>query len=247
MEHAPQRTAFSGPALIRLLARLTDAEVPDPKQSLSDRLSQWLDWTDAIKLSAALNGNPPSIAPGTQANVCAAEKECGRVRTVLANAIADDSVFAAIRPRGPATLDATADVSIDSSVLRQRYLFLQREMETAVGALRERLRAMLAATSPAMAKLAMVDAVMERALSPREQSLLAAVPGLMAAHFERLHRQEQLAQPTDDAAQDTSVKVKHARCGWLDTFRKDMHGVLLAEMEVRFQPVEGLLAALRSS
>ncbi|MBN3806694.1 DUF3348 domain-containing protein, partial [Paraburkholderia sp. Ac-20336] len=33
---------------------------------------------------------------------------------------------------------------------------------------------------------------------------------------------------------------------WLDVFRKDMQSVLLAELDVRFQPVEGLLAALRA-
>ena len=34
---------------------------------------------------------------------------------------------------------------------------------------------------------------------------------------------------------------------WLDTFRADMRAVLLAELDVRLQPVEGLLAALRTS
>jgi hypothetical protein len=34
---------------------------------------------------------------------------------------------------------------------------------------------------------------------------------------------------------------------WLDVFREDMQSVLLAELEIRFQPVEGLLAALRIS
>jgi hypothetical protein len=33
---------------------------------------------------------------------------------------------------------------------------------------------------------------------------------------------------------------------WLDAFREDMHAVLLAELDLRFQPVEGLLAALRA-
>ncbi|NVJ12466.1 DUF3348 family protein, partial [Myxococcus sp. AM001] len=32
---------------------------------------------------------------------------------------------------------------------------------------------------------------------------------------------------------------------WLDAFRKDMQSVLLAELDVRFQPIDGLLAALR--
>jgi hypothetical protein len=45
---------------------------------------------------------------------------------------------------------------------------------------------------------------------------------------------DQAASPVDPAA-------------WLDVFRKDMQGVLLAELDIRFQPVEGLLEALRVS
>ena len=33
---------------------------------------------------------------------------------------------------------------------------------------------------------------------------------------------------------------------WLDVFRKDAQDVLLAELDFRFQPVEGLLDALRT-
>jgi hypothetical protein len=68
-------------------------------------------------------------------------------------------------------------------------------------------------------------------LSPREQGALALVPTLLGRHFERLR----------DASDrpDTSGP-------WLPLFRKDMQTVLLAELDVRFQPVEGLLAALRS-
>ena len=42
MVQAPRRTGFSGPTLVRLLARLTDVDVPESGQSLSDRLSLWL-------------------------------------------------------------------------------------------------------------------------------------------------------------------------------------------------------------
>ncbi|MGE8475060.1 MAG: DUF3348 family protein, partial [Paraburkholderia hospita] len=62
MVQAPQRTAVSGPTLVRLLARLTTADVPASSQSLSDQLSQWLGWTDAIALSTALNRAPPAVA-----------------------------------------------------------------------------------------------------------------------------------------------------------------------------------------
>ena len=43
MVQAPRRTGFSGPTLVRLLARLTtDVDVPESGQSLSDQLSLWL-------------------------------------------------------------------------------------------------------------------------------------------------------------------------------------------------------------
>ena len=87
-----------------------------------------------------------------------------------------------------------------------------------------------------MARLAEVDAVMEMALSPREQKLLAAVPALLGDHFDRLRRAAQASERGTAASQEN----------WLDTFRSDMRSVLLAELDVRFQPVEGLLAALRT-
>ena len=48
-------------------------------QSLSDRLSQWLGWTDAIALSSALNGSPPAVAGGARVAGSAAEGECVRL------------------------------------------------------------------------------------------------------------------------------------------------------------------------
>src|SRR5579863_8790639 len=100
MVQVPQRTAFSGPALIRLLASLTDVDVPESSQSLSDRLSQWLGWTDAIALSSALNNNPPAVGGGARAFGDAEESECARARASLADVIVGDSVFAAARRRG---------------------------------------------------------------------------------------------------------------------------------------------------
>jgi len=246
MVQAPQRTAFSGPSLIRLLTRLTDADVPEPRQSLSDRLTQWLGWADAITLSAALNGNPRAVSSGTRADDPAEERECTRVRTSLVNAIVGAGPFAATRQRGSAQALPQAprmDEKVDYAIFRQRYLSLQQTMETDIGKLRGRLRGMLATRTRDMARLAVVDAVMERALSPRERSLLAAVPGLLSGHFKRLREAERdtqaNVQASGNAAAVTSV--------WLEVFRKDMQSVLLAELDVRFQPVEGLLAALRTS
>jgi hypothetical protein len=247
MVQASQRTAFSGPTLIRLLARLTDVEFTESRQSLSDRLSQWLHWTDAIALSTALNGNPPAVPSGARALGSTEENECARVRSALANAIVGDNAFAAVKRHGPAQAPshgAPMDAAADYPVFRQRYLSMQQAMETGIGNLRGRLREKLAARTPAMTRLAEVDAVMERALSPRERSLLAAVPALLGGHFERLRQAEQKTLADAQTSGDARAVTPGA---WLAVFRKDMQSVLLAELELRFQPVEGLLAALRTS
>ncbi|MBT2789711.1 DUF3348 domain-containing protein [Paraburkholderia strydomiana] len=300
MLQALQRTAPSGPALIRLLARFADADVPEPRQSLSDRLSQWLGWTDAIALSSALTGAPPSVTATARAFGSAEEAECARVRASLVKTITGDSAFAVARRRGAGYVEPQA-VPADYALFRQRYQAMQQSMETGVGNLRGRLRALLAAKTPAMGRLALLDAVMERALGERERNLLASVPVLLAGHFERLREAAQQAQDQepapapDDGAQadgaanraastaagnaaaaaaaaagsaaEGSVEAKaHVRAqpqapaldagptpahavapnAWLDVFRKDMQSVLLAELDVRLQPVEGLLAALRT-
>ena len=260
MLQAPQRTGLSGPTLIRLLTRLTDVDVPESRQSLSDHLSLWLGWTDAIALSAALNTSPPVITPGARMFSSAEERECERVRTTLADAIASDTAATAARrpvPGQPAPtkkLAALAEAEADYANFRQRYLSLQHTMETSVGNLRSRLRGMVAARNGEWTRLAVVDAIMDRALLPKERALLGAIPKLLQGHFERLRQAEAtaLAEAQAEAAAQAEAEgaepaVPTASGAWLDTFRKDMRSVLLAELDVRLQPVEGLLAALRAS
>ena len=223
MAKISQRTVFNGSALVRLLSRLTDTDVREPRQATADRLSQWFGWTDAISLSAALDGAVAAAAPSrARASASAEERECVRARAALAKAVAEDGAVAA---------------AVDFTPFRRRHLTLQQAMEASIGPLRGRLRALLAARSPAMARLAAVDVVMEQVLAAREHSLLAAVPALLEKHFKRLRQ----ASP-----ETTGEPEGEAEAGeWLRVFRKDMKNVLLAELDFRFQPIEGLLEALR--
>ncbi|MFC4762143.1 DUF3348 domain-containing protein [Dyella koreensis] len=246
MVQAPLRTTVRGPTFIRLLARLTDVDVSPSRQALSDRLSQWLEWTHAIALSTALDGRPAAATPGVQTFGRAEEDECARVRSLLAAAIADDRDRSTSRQRGAEPVPAeegNAEAVVDYEAFRKHYLAVQRRMQTATGHLRGRLRDILAQQSADMARLAEVDAALELALSPREHTLLGTVPALLGKHFERLRQTEEKTLADAQVAEDTPTATPGA---WLDVFRKDMQSVLLAELDVRFQPVEGLLAALRT-
>lgn len=258
MVRGSQRTRFTGSSLIRLLAHLADADAPaappptPPQQpAFAQRLAQWLAWTDAVALSGALKGaaatGPAQATPDRQRAADEAAGQLHRVRTALAKAIADDGSpaspagragpAAAPMPRRPGAAPAAADT--DFAPHRQRYLAHQHRMHIRIAPLRARVReALEASASPALVRLAAVDAVMEQALDTHEQTLLARIPALLERRFQRLRG----AHGTGPVADDDSP----GHGAWLATFRHDLHAVLLAELDLRLQPVEGLVEALRT-
>lgn len=234
MAKASTRTPVPGPAFIRLLARFSNADLPRTPPVLPERLADWFDWNRALVLSRALDGGLPAAeddADTEDAHVA----ECMRARHALRQAIDAD-----IAPAAAARKEASA-IDDDYHPYRQHCMAMQRAMQSATGQLRGRLRDALSRQSPAKARLAEVDAVMEAVLSPREQTLLARVPGLLDQHYRRLHEAGASPSTGTDAPDEASVAGP-----WLARFRQDMRMALLAELEVRFHPIDGLLAALRT-
>ncbi|CAN5893731.1 hypothetical protein BH11PSE8_BH11PSE8_32570 [soil metagenome] len=173
------------------------------------------------------------------------------MRAALINAIVRDggtgSDKARTTPQAPdrsVCADTPPDNSRDFTPHRRRYVTRQQAMEASIAPLRARLRTTLAARSPAMARLAAMDAVMEQLLGAREHHLLASVPGLLEKHFERLAPAD--GPGSADGATHDNVQVPDPTGEWLVAFNQDMQAVLTAELDIRMQPVEGLLAALRS-
>ncbi|MCD0505358.1 DUF3348 family protein, partial [Bordetella petrii] len=146
-------------------------------------------------------------------------------------------------PRGPlAAARIAQDDEPDYSTYRQRYLALQQSMENQIAKLRGRLRATLATQAPEKARLAMVDAIMERSLILQERRMLSTIPGLLEGHFQRLRRAA-LAEQEQNGDAPPPARLPP----WLARFRQDMRSVLLAELDIRLQPIEGLLAAVRGN
>jgi hypothetical protein len=183
------RNLAGTPELVRLLAD-PSRHAADPRASFAERLGQWLDWTDAIALSAVLGGAPaaPESAPE-------ATPESAQARA--------------------------ASAAVSAAACRRRCTAQQRLMCERLGPLRASVRAVLAKQSPALARLAALDAVMDQALAARERQLLSHVSGLLEPRLERL-RQPGGAQAIDE----------------------ELQRVLLAELELRLQPIEGMMSAL---
>ena len=98
-----------------------------------------------------------------------------------------------------------------------------------------------------VAKLLDNTKLLASVVQKESETVLATIPSLLGGHFERLHEAAQRRVAEAEAQADASGDAMTVAPGaWLDPFRKDMQSVLLAELDVRFQPVEGLLAALRT-
>jgi hypothetical protein len=241
-----RRTPLTGSAFIRALAALNDVPAPAAGDAFAQRLSQWFDWTHAFSLTAALSdaaGRPELEGLAGRAAASADEREFSRVRAALVKRI-EDAPAGADPVRRPARLmagtPAPADVPIDFATWRQRYTACQLAMETQIVPLRRRLRSTLADRSSSLARLAELDTVMEQVVGAQERALLATVAGRLEARFEQL-------RATQDTASVDSADAPTQPGPWLERFRQEMRDLLLAELDLRLQPVEGLLQACRQS
>ena len=246
MTQGASRTTFGSSRLVRVLAELTVDEVADSKQSFAERLGQWLDIADALSLYSALNAGVPQGRTVTQPPTDNTLRgELARVRAALATPITTDGMQSQGRPglELPAPEPgATIDSATDFAPYHRYYIARQRDIATAVAPLRAAARKALAGRSPRLRRLAELDALMEEALAPRERNLLATIPALLGKRFEALlaaHRATLAQAPAQDDPRQWMQPD-----GWLALFRKDLRAVLLAELALRLQPVEGLIAAL---
>jgi len=114
----------------------------------------------------------------------------------------------------------------------------QRALAGRVATFRTRLRAQLSEAGPALAQLAAYDAVFDRALAEAEQQRLSGLSALLVQRGLDLQAR-QPSEPGEPADADAWPPV-----GWRATFWADVQRLLRAELDLRLQPVLGLLEAL---
>lgn len=240
------RATFNRSALVRVLSEIIP-DAPDPKYDFGERLGQWLDFSDALTLFSVLNteaGSDTLVRPAESDLPAQLE----RVRRNLGASILNDGVFNP-EPTGiPARIpfptplpNATAESAADFSPYHRYYLAHQRDMSTAITALRASARKALTGQSAAGRQLAELDTACEKFLSVRERNLLANIPIMLSKHFS-LRYAEHRADLTAGCIDDPASWTQTGR--WLEVFCHDAQTVLLAELDLRLKPVTGLIASL---
>jgi hypothetical protein len=245
--HQPDRLHRS--QLVRLLQHWAQPLAALERLDVAEQLSQWLGTVDAVQLSRALHALEsagPANASMQGAHVDVGALECG-----VRNLQEELAALLTASPAPPKPLRERADntpvegpdpaAEGEFAVHAARYQALQKQVEARVGGLRAQMRQRLSAGPAALRQLAMLDTVMEQMLGAREQRLWATLP----THLERRMAQLRAAhQQRLEAAGEADVP-QHWRApgGWLSLFDQDVRALLLCEIELRMQPLRGLVEA----
>lgn len=234
---------------MRCLADLAVVDTVEPGNSFAEKLGEWVHFTDAIVLSALHDSkaSAPKMNSKAQTSVVAVSVEFDRIRGSLVNSITKsctpNSGKTYIELPIPWT-ELPMDLAAAYAPYRRFYDAHQRDMELSIQPLRFNVRASLARVSPALKKLADLDAVFEEVLCDRESRLLSTVPVLLKKRFEQLFKAHQ--QILIDSQQADNPACWMQAGAWLARFCKDLQTLLLAELEFRLQPTLGLIEAFNN-
>ena len=130
------------------------------------------------------------------------------------------------------------DSKAEFALYRRQYLAHQRTMEDRVGALRARVRATASTASPALRQLAALDAVLDDALGSHQRRTLANVPHLLEQRF------KDLAGTSRAQVVPTQGTLAAEPQGTPADMGATLKELLLAELGIRLQPIDGMMEAL---
>ena len=198
-------------------------------------LGNWVNVAAASQLFGALQASPGAVPAASAADLgCSAQASAAR-RAALAK-VQDSFLPEARRTRlgFPALVHPVPERLAEAyPAFKLFHSAHQREMQQSAALWRERLRGALRSGTPEQRQLAQLDEVMDQVLDERSKALLARTPDALAQHFADLRRTAQEAGDPSDR--------------WFDQFTHDLRAVLLAEVDLVWQPLEGLMSALTAS
>lgn len=116
------------------------------------------------------------------------------------------------------------------------YALQQSEMEHHIAIFQRQVRATLANTSAELAQLATLDHALFDIMAKQTRKAFGIVPNLVARHAAWHYQHRPLSEQHDSPS--------HPK--WFLLFLHDMREILLAELDIRLQPVIGLIEARES-
>jgi hypothetical protein len=240
---------LNSPRLVVLLAQWTRAEGAHAPPDVAAQLGQWLSVVDAMELNGSLRSietypAQPALSPDQPVDAAALEEQFQNAKAELARLLTRPARPAKpLRGRADNTPVEEPDPALqaDFAAHGPRYLDLQKQMDARLGSLRAQMRQGLLKGPARLRQLAALDGVMEQMLGAREQRLWASLPNYLERRLAQLRRAHQ--QGLEASGQADEPARWRQPGGWLAAFEQDLQALLQAEMQVRLQPIMGLLEA----
>ncbi len=135
------------------------------------------------------------------------------------------SVAAGVRPEALKTFEP----------YQRFYITHQMELAVVVKELRVSVRSWVSAASAGLHQLAVLDQTLEESLDGSNRKLFNVIPKLLGHRFKDLANRSELLSHNNTESDEPA---------WILLFHADMREMLLAELDVRLQPVFGLYEAL---
>jgi hypothetical protein len=235
-----QPSSLNSSRLVRHLSDLAAPGVDVARGQFAQRLSRLIDFSDSIKLSAvhARLGTTP-FEPSGQSGAAIQEGFLRR-RQSLAQSIARSFTPGASPMRSrlpqPEAGPAEDDTAAFDPYLKF-YKAQQRHLDFTIQGIQDDVRREVAGLAPGLDELVTMDTALGNTLVSHARKYFAAIPGLLGRRFALLLQQYRQA----------SSDEQHRQTLWLQLhtqFCTDMQESLLAELEARLLPSQGLIEAI---
>ncbi|MFM7025376.1 MAG: DUF3348 family protein [Limnohabitans sp.] len=247
MTRVQPRTRLHSSPLLHFLCEKGLIDAAPGTGDVGQRLGDWLDFRQAIALQGFIGAvddprTPPARATA-RVDVAVLHQRFAQVRTALEQSIVQGSVPAPGLPRidmPPTELAHPIDPKTAFDPWRRYGLGHQRQMDNIIRSLRMQLRNMLDKGATPHRQLATLDAIFENALQERASRLL----GQIHTRFEKRFAQALLQHIKQLTAAAEADEMAPRTTPWLGPLSEDMRQALLNELDLRLQPVLGLIEAL---
>jgi hypothetical protein len=244
MTQTASSTLLDRSRLVRLLSELSEANFSSADYNLAEHLGRLLSVSDSISLSRSLRHLPEVVGAKLATDADAIKDDVltsrEQMMRVIVRSFAAEHEGTGIQV--PTVSTGTRAEALETYEPYQRFYSMhQAEMAGAVNSLRQRVRAAVSGFSVELHQLAELDRIIAESLSPHTSKLFNLTAKLLQQRFKQLQTAHRLKE-----GDSNSTELHHwlSPGGWLELFYRDLQELLLAELDVRLQPILGLLEAL---
>jgi hypothetical protein len=250
-----------GSRFVRLLSGLSVSDVEVSQNHFAERFGHLVDLSGSITLSMTHEELSALAFKPTGVSSEAIKDEFLRVRTGMVRSIAISFAPSVVltRDKLPSPKELHAHCKLNGTNAAERpekikthttmyepyrkfYINRQRDLDIKIQQLRTHIGDAISGFSPELTQLSTLDKTLGNVLSVRTRKLFSVVPNLLGKRFVRLLDEYWQKLPDKISTDDLEKWMKPG--GWISMFCGEMREMLLAELEVRLQPVLGMIDSL---